>query len=230
MSYFKNVVKRNGITVPFDEKKIENAVAKAFVATGEVEARDVSAMSRAITLMVVTGLRETAEEIPTVEEIQDKVEEALMKCDYAKTAKAYILYRNQHQKARNTKNTLLDYKKLVNGYIGEEKDWRVKENSTVTLSVGGLILSNSGAITANYWLSEVYDEEIAEAHRRCFKHADRLLRRLELKTTPGRRAGRRAGSHHLGAGQTPQYSLQPDGKLFGHHAERMGRRAGVFFL
>ncbi|MDY6087035.1 MAG: ATP cone domain-containing protein, partial [Succiniclasticum sp.] len=148
MSYFKNVVKRNGITVPFDEKKIENAVAKAFVATGEVEARDVSAMSRAITLMVVTGLRETAEEIPTVEEIQDKVEEALMKCDYAKTAKAYILYRNQHQKARNTKNTLLDYKKLVNGYIGEEKDWRVKENSTVTLSVGGLILSNSGAITA----------------------------------------------------------------------------------
>ena len=170
MSYFKNVVKRNGITVPFDEKKIENAVAKAFVATGEVEARDVSAMSRAITLMVVTGLRETAEEIPTVEEIQDKVEEALMKCDYAKTAKAYILYRNQHQKARNTKNTLLDYKKLVNGYIGEEKDWRVKENSTVTLSVGGLILSNSGAITANYWLSEVYDEDIAEAHRRCFMH------------------------------------------------------------
>ena len=170
MKYFKNVVKRNGQVVAFDEKKIENAVAKAFVATGEVEARDISTMARAITLMVVTSLRDGLSGDPTVEEIQDRVESSLMKCGYAKTAKAYILYRAQHQKARHTKNTLLDYKKLVNGYIGEDKDWRVKENSTVTLSVGGLILSNSGAITANYWLSEVYDEEIADAHRRCFMH------------------------------------------------------------
>ena len=170
MTYFKNVVKRNGITVPFDEKKIENAIAKAFIATGEVEARNVSTIAGAITLMVITNLRENSQEIPTVEDIQDRVESMLMKCDYVKTAKAYILYRKQHQQARHTKNTLLDYKKLVDGYIGKDKDWRVKENSTVTLSVGALILSNSGAITANYWLSEIYDEEIAEAHRKCFMH------------------------------------------------------------
>lgn len=127
-------------------------------------------MARAITLIVETALREAEYITPAVEQIQDKVETALMKCGYQKTAKAYILYRSQHQKARDTKNTLLDYKKLVNGYIGENKDWRVKENSTVTLSVGGLILSNSGAITANYWLSEVYDDEIAQAHRQCFLH------------------------------------------------------------
>ena len=150
MTYFKNVVKRNGITVPFDEKKIENAIAKAFIATGEVEARNVSTIAGAITLMVITNLRENSQEIPTVEDIQDRVESTLMKCDYVKTAKAYILYRKQHQQARATKNTLLDYKKLVDGYIGKDKDWRVKENSTVTLSVGALILSNSGAITANY--------------------------------------------------------------------------------
>ncbi|MBR0172410.1 MAG: ribonucleoside triphosphate reductase, partial [Lachnospiraceae bacterium] len=170
MNVFQTVVKRSGEEVAFDQTKIENAVAKAFVATGEVEARDLSTMSRAVTLIVDSTLRESGYAKPTVEQIQDAVELALMKCNYRKTAKAYILYRSQHQKARDTKNTLLDYKALVNGYIGTEKDWRVKENSTVTLSVGGLILSNSGAITANYWLTEVYDDEVADAHRKCFLH------------------------------------------------------------
>lgn len=170
MIELKNVIKRNGETVPFDERKIENAISKAFRATEEIAEADVPTMARAITLIVETALREAECITPAVEQIQDKVETALMKCGYQKTAKAYILYRSQHQKARDTKNTLLDYKKLVNGYIGENKDWRVKENSTVTLSVGGLILSNSGAITANYWLSEVYDDEIADAHRQCFIH------------------------------------------------------------
>ena len=166
----KNVIKRNGTNVPFDACKIENALAKAFLATGEIEVHDISTMSRAIELMVESSLNASDLKIPTVEEIQDTVEATLIKCGYAKTAKAYILYRSQHKKMRDTKTTLLDYKKLVDGYIGAEKDWRVKENSTVTLSVGGLILSNSGAITANYWLSEVYDEEIAQAHRNCFMH------------------------------------------------------------
>lgn len=170
MVELKNVVKRNGDTVPFDEKKIESAIARAFTATAEIAESDIPTMARPITLIVETALREAEYITPAVEQIQDKVETALMKCGYQKTAKAYILYRSQHQKARDTKNTLLDYKKLVNGYIGENKDWRVKENSTVTLSVGGLILSNSGAITANYWLSEVYDDEIAQAHRQCFLH------------------------------------------------------------
>ena len=161
--------KRDGRIVEFDITKIENAIAKAFIASGEVDARDVSAVSRAIGLLLMSG-REDADKMPEVEEIQDRVESALMKAGYPKTAKSYILYRSQHQKVRETKQTLLDYKKLVDGYIGAEKDWRVKENSTVTLSVGGLILSNSGAITANYWLTEVYDDEIAQAHRKCFIH------------------------------------------------------------
>ena len=164
------VIKRSGEKVPFDEKKIENAVAKAFLATGELEARDVSTMSRAIELMVRTALGDQNLETADVEQIQDQVERILMKCGYPQTAKSYILYRNQREKIRETKSTLLDYKKLVDGYIGAEKDWRVKENSTVTQSLGGFILSNSGAITANYWLSEVYDREIAEAHRNCFIH------------------------------------------------------------
>lgn len=170
MAAIQKVIKRNGEAVSYDAKKIENAIAKAFTATEEISPGDIATMARAITLIVETALREAEYTSPAVEQIQDKVETTLMKCGYQKTAKAYILYRSQHQKARDTRNTLLDYKKLVNGYIGENKDWRVKENSTVTLSVGGLILSNSGAITANYWLSEVYDDEIAQAHRQCFLH------------------------------------------------------------
>ena len=164
------VIRRDGTAVAFDPTKIENAVAKAFMATDELDARDISSVSRAICLIVTTTLNGRKLDAATVEEIQDEVESALMNCGYAKTAKAYILYRRQHANVRETKDTLLDYKKLIDGYIGTEKDWRVKENSTVTLSVGGLILSNSGAVTANYWLSEVYDEDVAEAHRNCFMH------------------------------------------------------------
>ena len=164
------IKKRAGRAVDFDITKIENAIAKAFIASGEVDARDVSAVSRAMGLILMSGFRDAADVVPEVEEIQDRVESVLMKAGYPRTAKSYILYRSQHQKVRDTKQTLLDYKKLVDGYIGAEKDWRVKENSTVTLSVGGLILSNSGAITANYWLTEVYDDEIAQAHRKCFIH------------------------------------------------------------
>ena len=164
------VIRRDGTAVAFDPTKIENAVAKAFMATDELDARDISSVSRAICLIVTTTLNGRKLDAATVEEIQDEVESALMNCGYAKTAKAYILYRRQHANVRETKDTLLDYKKLIDGYIGTEKDWRVKENSTVTLSVGGLILSNSGAVTANYWLSEVYDEDVADAHRNCFMH------------------------------------------------------------
>ena len=164
------VVKRDGAKVPFEAIKIETAVTEAFLATDEIRSRDVSSIARAIELMVETNLDKKGIGTPTVEKIQDEVEATLMKCGFPKTAKAYILYRNQRKKIRDTKHTLLDYKKVVDGYIGEEKDWRVKENSTVTLSVGGLILSNSGAIIANYWLSEVYDQEIADAHRKCFMH------------------------------------------------------------
>lgn len=166
----ENVIKRDGSKAKFEAGKIENAVAKAFISTSEIAAKDISSMARAVELIVEAGLNDKGLICPNVEEIQDEVEKALMKLNYPKTAKAYILYRSQHEKVRNAHETLIDYKKLVDSYIGTEKDWRVKENSTVTLSVGGLILSNSGAITANYWLSEIYDEEIAEAHRHCFFH------------------------------------------------------------
>ncbi|MGI5990473.1 MAG: ribonucleoside triphosphate reductase [Lachnospiraceae bacterium] len=166
----QKVIKRDGKIVAFDAAKIESAVAKSFMATEEIQARDLSTMARAVEIMVETSLVDKGKTIASVEEIQDAVEQALMKCGYGKTAKAYILYRDQHTKLREVKNTMLDYKKLVDGYIGKDKDWRVKENSTVTCTLGGLILSNSGAITAHYWLSEVYDNEIAEAHRNCFIH------------------------------------------------------------
>ena len=166
----QQVIKRNGAKNPFEAIKIEAAVTEAFLATDEIRTRDVSSIAKAVELMVETSLDKKGIGVPTVEQIQDEVESILMKCGFPQTAKAYILYRNQRKKIRDTKTTLLDYKKVVDGYIGEEKDWRVKENSTVTLSVGGLILSNSGAIVANYWLSEVYDQEIADAHRQCFMH------------------------------------------------------------
>ncbi len=166
----KSITKRDGTVVAFEPEKIENAIAKAFISTSEIPARDISAMARAVELIVESTLNARGNDTASVEEIQDVVEKTLMKVGYQNTAKAYILYRNQHEKVRQAQNTLIDYKKLVDGYIGTDKDWRVKENSTVTLSVGGLILSNSGAITANYWLSEIYDKEIADAHRQCFIH------------------------------------------------------------
>ena len=104
-----------------------------------------------------------------VEDIQDSVEQVLSESGYADVAKAYILYRKQREKVRNFNSTLLNYRDLVDNYL-QINSWRVKENSTVSYSVGGLILSNSGAITDNYWLSEVYDEEIAEAHRSAAIH------------------------------------------------------------
>ena len=113
----------------------------------------------------------------TVEEIQDSVEQVLVQAGYTEVAKAYILYRKQREKIRNMKSTILDYKDVVDSYV-KVTDWRVKENSTVTYSVGGLILSNSGAITANYWLSEIYDDEIANAHR----NADIHLHDLSMLT------------------------------------------------
>ena len=167
---FKQVKKRDGRVESFDPNRIIDAVAKAFISTSEITAKEISTMASAIQVIATNSLVDNGITIPTVEEIQDEVEKALIKCGYAQTAKAYILYRSQHEKARHAKETILDYKKLIDGYIGLEKDWRVKENSTVTLSLGGLILSNSGAVTANYWLSEIYDDEIANAHRQCFIH------------------------------------------------------------
>lgn len=161
------IIKRDGQIAEFDISKIANAMKKAFDATNTEYTDNV---------IDFLAIRVSADFLPkikngyvAVEDIQDSVESVLSRGGYDAVAKAYILYRKQREKLRNLKNPYLDYKETVNKYL-HAIDWRVKENSTVTYSVGGLILSNSGAITANYWLSEIYDEEISNAHKNCDIH------------------------------------------------------------
>ena len=161
------VRKRDGKIVPFEIEKIKGAIIKAFEA--EEESYDENVIDFIALKVTAAFAPEVKDNIIDVEVIQDKVEEVLSQAGYTQVAKAYILYRKLHEKQRAMQSTILDYKQVVNSYINVT-DWRVKENSTVTYSIGGLILSNSGAITANYWLSEVYDEEIAKAHRDCDIH------------------------------------------------------------
>jgi len=153
--------------VDFNITRIANAITKAFDATQIPYNPDIiNMLSLQVTSDYACKVMDNAIE---VESIQDSVEAVLQRAGYADVAKAYILYRKNREKLRSMSSTILDYKGLVDGYL-KVADWRVKENSTVTYSVGGLILSNSGAITANYWLSEIYDEEIANAHRNADIH------------------------------------------------------------
>lgn len=169
------VIKRDNKVVEFDLSKITTAISQAFEATKKDYHPSV---------IDLLALKVTADFSPkivnnkiAVEDIQDSVEDVLIQAGYSDVAKAYILYRRQREKLRRVKSTILDYKEIVNNYV-KINDWRVKENSTVTYSVGGLILSNSGAITANYWLSEIYDDEISNAHR----HADIHIHDLSMLT------------------------------------------------
>ena len=161
------VVKRDGKIVDFNIKKISEAITQAFDACQKQFNEDV---------IDFLALKVTAEFEPkiengkiSVENIQDSVESVLIKAGYDDVAKAYIIYRRQREKIRNINATMVDYKAIIDNYLNIN-DWRVKENSTVTYSVGGLILSNSGAVTANYWLSEIYDDEIGNAHRNADIH------------------------------------------------------------
>ena len=161
------VLKRDGSTVEFDISKISAAMIKAFEA---LEKTYHPSVINLLALQVASDFeKKVVDGNIAVEDIQDSVEQVLSDAGYADVAKAYILYRKQREKVRNINSALLNYKDLVDNYL-QINDWRVKENSTVTYSVGGLILSNSGAITANYWLSEIYDNEIAEAHRSAAMH------------------------------------------------------------
>ena len=161
------VLKRDGKIVDFNLQKINDAIRMAFEAQ---EKQYHPSIIDFLALKVTADFEPKIKEgVISVEDVQDSVESVLVQAGYADVAKAYILYRKQREKLRNVKSTILDYKDIVNSYV-KNIDWRVKENSTVTYSVGGLILSNSGAITANYWLSEVYDEEIANAHRNADMH------------------------------------------------------------
>ena len=162
-----SVVKRDGEIVDFNLAKISDAISKAFTATQKNYNDEIISL---LSLRVTSDFQEKIKgETISVEDIQDSVEQVLTQTGYTDVAKAYILYRKNREKIRNMKSTFLDYKEIVNSYV-KELDWRVKENSTVTYSVGGLILHNSGSVTANYWLSEIYDEEIAKAHRNADIH------------------------------------------------------------
>ena len=161
------VIKRDGQLVEFNIAKISAAIGKAFDALHKQSHPSVLDL---LALHVTADFeKKIKNDCIAVEDIQDSVEKVLSESGYADVAKAYILYRKQREKIRNVNSTLLNYKDLVDNYL-QINDWRVKENSTVTYSVGGLILSNSGAITANYWLSEIYDSEVAEAHRSAAMH------------------------------------------------------------
>jgi len=167
----KSVVKRSGEIAPYDRSKIEKAIGKAIIA---VEKNPDDKRAAALTDLVEEKLRvqmagKRAHSIPAIEEIQDLVETALIENKEVEIAKAYILYRAQHEAVRDAKSLMLDINKTMDGYLGQS-DWRVNENANVNFSLGGLILHNSGSITANYWLNNIYSKEIAEAHKTCAFH------------------------------------------------------------
>ena len=162
-----SVVKRDGKVVPFDLSKISTAISQAFDACQKQYNQDIVDF---LALKVTAAFEPKIEDDKiSVEHIQDCVESVLIKAGYDDVSKAYIIYRRQREKIRNLNATMVDYKAIIDNYLNVN-DWRVKENSTVTYSVGGLILSNSGAVTANYWLSEIYDDEIGNAHRNADIH------------------------------------------------------------
>ena len=170
-SFIKNVVKRSGDIVSYDRKKIEKAIGKAIQAVEKFANPDKAA---ALTDSVEEKLRlllagRRAHSIPAIEEIQDVVESALIEAKEVEVAKAYILYRARHEAVRDAKSLMLDINKTMDGYLAQS-DWRVNENANVNFSLGGLILHNSGTITANYWLNNIYSKEIADAHRSAAFH------------------------------------------------------------
>ncbi len=167
MAAMYSVVKRDGKVVDFDVKKISAAITKAFQA---LQKNSHPSIINMLALQVTADFENKIKnDRISVEDIQDSVEKVLSDAGYADVAKAYILYRKQHEQVRNVGTALLNYEELVDNYL-KVNDWRVKENSTVTYSVGGLILSNSGAITANYWLNNIYDKEISDAHKSAAMH------------------------------------------------------------
>ena len=156
------VIKRDGSVAEFDIAKISGAIAKAFDALNKpCDPNDIDFIALKVTADFEDKIKD---DLISVEAIQDSAEQVLIQSGHSDVAKAYILYRREREKLRNLKSTILDYKETVNNYV-HEKTLRMRENATASYSVGGLILSNSGAITANYWLSEIYDAEISAAHR-----------------------------------------------------------------
>jgi len=156
----RRVRKRDGREEAFDNTRIEQAIAKAAKSTGEFAETE----AQLICAHVLKVLAHLTDDTPTIERIQDTVEQVLISANYLQTARAYIVYREQHQRMREDKKTLVDVSHAVNEYL-DRADWRVSANANQGYSLGGLILNSAGKIIANYWLSHVYPPAIGEAHR-----------------------------------------------------------------
>ena len=169
--FIKSVVKRSGEIADYDRSKIEIAIGKAIEAVEKHKdpnrASDLTDRVEEKLRLQLAGAR--AHSIPAIEEIQDIVESVLIEANEVEVAKAYILYRARHEAVRDAKSLMVDINKTMDGYLGQS-DWRVNENANVNFSLGGLILHNSGTITANYWLNNIYSKEIAEAHKTAAFH------------------------------------------------------------
>ena len=163
----RGIRKRDGTLIPFDKERITRAIFKAMLAVETPDHDEAERCSEEVCRLILERFHPSV--IPGVEQIQDIVEEVLIARNHARAAKAYILYRDQHSRLRESKSLLNDIQQIMAGYL-EQSDWRVRENSNVNYSLGGLILHNSGAVTANYWLNSIYSPEIANAHRRGEMH------------------------------------------------------------
>ena len=157
------IVKRDGTQVVFNSERIKSAIRRAGEATGEFDDDEASLLTNQVT-KVLRHRFGKAKALPTIEQIQDVVEQVLISANYYKTARAYIVYRENRNKSRQDKKTLVDVASSVNEYL-ERADWRVNANANQGYSLGGLILNVSGKIIANYWLSHVYPQAASEAHR-----------------------------------------------------------------
>ncbi|MEA1883218.1 MAG: ribonucleoside triphosphate reductase [Thermotogota bacterium] len=156
------IKKRDGKIVDFEIDKIQKAIRKAFDATESAYNEDILQL---LSLRAVSKSQsQIKDQVIDIEKLQDNVEDVLEESGFTEVAKAYIIYRKQHQNLRELSKDMLNFSSTVNDYL-EKADWRVKENSTVSYSIGGLILHNSGTVIANYWLNELYDEEIGRAHK-----------------------------------------------------------------
>ena len=155
------VTKRDGTLAPFDSSKIYNAILKAGTSTKEFGEQESWLLTAKVLKVIEHKFRES---LPSIEQIQDIVEQVLISDNYFQTAKAYILYRDQRNRMRSDKKVMVDVESSINEYL-EKLDWRVNANANQGYSNGGLILNVSGKVTANYWLSHVYPAEVGEAHR-----------------------------------------------------------------
>ncbi len=157
----KGVIKRDNTLAPFDSDKIRSAIQRAGAATGELDANEAFLLTAQVVKVLIHKFRS---EPPQIEKIQDAVEQVLISANHLKTARAYIVYREQHTKLRQDRKTVVDVESSINEYL-DQMDWRVNANANQGYSLGGLILNVSGKVVANYWLNHVYPPEVGVAHR-----------------------------------------------------------------